>query len=190
MEGRVERLARILSERGAVLTGRFVLSSGRVSSIYLDLRLLLGDSKAFREALQLLDEVAPKTSAPIVGVATGGIAWAVGLSLLRGVPSGYVRVEVKGHGAGRRVEGAPPKGPLIIVDDVATTGKSLSKAIEAARSEGYDPIAAVVLVDREEGASDALERLGVRLYSVARLSEILEVLGIRASLGTSQGSQQ
>ena len=179
MEGRVERLARILSERNAIFTGRFVLSSGKVSNVYLDLRLLLGDPRSFRKALSLLDEAAPKAEIPILGVATGGIVWAVGLSLLREVPSGYIRVETKGHGLGRRVEGMPPKGPVMIVDDVATTGRSLSAAVEAARSEGYDPIAAVVLVDREEGASEALEKLGVKLYSVARLSEVLEALGIK-----------
>ncbi len=171
-----ERLARLLESRGAVLRGTFRLSSGGVSSVYVDARMLLGDPAAFREALGLLDSVAPR-GLPVVGVATGGIPWAVGLAILRGVPAGYVRPEAKGHGAGRRVEGSPPKGKVVLVDDVATTGRSLAAAVEALREEGYEPVAAVVLVDRGEGARERLERLGVELRSVATLDEILSYLG-------------
>ena len=174
-------LARLLAVRGAILTGDFTLSSGRKSSVYIDARLLLGDSYTFGEALELLDRAAPQTGfEAVLGVATAGIPWAAGLALRRGLPMGYVRPERKSHGTGRRVEGAPPRGRVILVDDVATTGRSLLQAASAAREEGYEPIAAVVLVDREEGASEALEKEGLELRRVATLSEILEELGLKA----------
>jgi orotate phosphoribosyltransferase len=55
---------------------------------------------------------------------------------------------------------------VLIVDDVATTGGSVIKAIEAARSVGASVDSALVIVDRQEGASEALAEHGVRLLSV------------------------
>ncbi len=172
-----ERLSRLLASRGAVLRGDFVLASGRRSSVYIDARLLLGDPAAFSEALDLLAGVAPPGEYSVLGVATAGIPWAAGLALRQGRPLGYVRVERKGHGRDRLVEGSPPRGPVVLVDDVATTGGSLAAAAEAARREGYEPIAALVLVDRGEGARERLSGMGVELRSVATLREILEALG-------------
>ncbi len=170
------RLAELLSMRGAVLRGEFLLASGRKSNVYVDARLLLGDPGVFREALSLLAEAAPGGEYSVLGVATAGIPWATGLSLRLGKPLGYVRVERKGHGRDRLVEGSPPRGPVVLVDDVATTGGSLAAAVEAARSEGYEPLAALVLVDRGEGARERLSKLGVELRSVASLGEILDAL--------------
>jgi len=171
------RLAGLLASRNAILKGDFLLASGRRSSVYVDARLLLGDPEAFREALDLLAGVAPQGGYSVLGVATAGIPWAAGLALRLGRPLGYVRVERKGHGRDRLVEGSPPSGPAVLVDDVATTGGSLAAAVEAARREGYEPIAALVLVDRGEGARERLSSLGVELRSVATLRGVLAALG-------------
>ena len=62
-----------------------------------------------------------------------------------------VRKAEKTHGTGRRIEGFLEKGaPVIIVDDVCTTGASTITAIEAAKEAGMHVIAAICLVEREE----------------------------------------
>ncbi|BAA81362.2 orotate phosphoribosyltransferase [Aeropyrum pernix K1] len=175
-----EVLAKVLKKRGAVLRGDFVLSSGRRSSVYIDMRRLLGDESSYSVALDLLLEVGGQDlarSSAVIGVATGGLPWAAMLALRLSKPLGYVRPERKGHGTLSQVEGDPPKGRVVVVDDVATTGTSIAKSIEVLRSNGYTVGTALVLVDRGEGAGELLARMGVRLVSVATLKTILEKLG-------------
>jgi len=52
-----------------------------------------------------------------------------------------------------------PGDPVVIVDDVCTTGGSTIKAIEQAQAARYVVVAAICLVDREEGGREAIERL-------------------------------
>ena len=173
-------LARELARSGAVKKGRFVLSSGRVSSVYVDLRMVPSMPRLFRLALSLLYTRAYgilEASDAIAGVATGGIVWSTGLALLSGKPSGYVRPERKEHGASRRVELHVPRGSrVLLVDDVATTGASLAGAVEALRDEGYTVSHALVVVDRGEGAAERLAGMGVRLLSLLSLEDILGAL--------------
>ena len=173
-------LARELARSGVVRRGRFVLSSGRISNIYIDLRVLPSMPQLFRLALSMLYARAYhviEESDAIVGVATGGIAWSTGLALLSGKPSGYVRPERKEHGASRRVEmRLQPGARILVVDDVATTGGSLAGAVEALRGEGFRVSHALVVVDRGEGAGERLAGMGVRLMSLLSLGDILGAL--------------
>jgi orotate phosphoribosyltransferase len=71
-----------------------------------------------------------------------------------------VRKEAKEHGTQRWIEGDLEEGSkVVIVDDVVTTGASTVKAIERAREAGFEVIKVLVLVDREEGAREAIERV-------------------------------
>ncbi len=63
-----------------------------------------------------------------------------------------IRKSQKDHGVVKWIEGdLIPGDPVVIIDDVATTGGSTIKAIERARAEGLKVLKAVVLVDRQEG---------------------------------------
>jgi orotate phosphoribosyltransferase len=70
-----------------------------------------------------------------------------------------VRKAEKTHGTGRRVEGfLQPGAPVVIVDDVCTTGGSTITAIEATREAGMNVIGVLCLVDREQGGRLNIER--------------------------------
>ena len=70
-----------------------------------------------------------------------------------------VRKAEKTHGTGRRIEGfLQPGAPVVIVDDVCTTGGSTVTAIEAAREAGMIVVGVLCLVDREQGGRAAIER--------------------------------
>jgi orotate phosphoribosyltransferase len=70
-----------------------------------------------------------------------------------------VRKAEKTHGTGRRIEGfLQPGAPVIIVDDVCTTGGSTITAIEAARDAGMHVAGVLCLVDREQGGRLNIER--------------------------------
>ena len=70
-----------------------------------------------------------------------------------------VRKAEKTHGTGRRIEGfLQPGSPVVIVDDVCTTGSSTITAIEAARDAGMTVAGVLCLVDREQGGRLNIER--------------------------------
>lgn len=145
--------------------GDFTLSSGAKSDYYIDCRTTTLHAEGARlTGLAILDLLAENHLAPAaVGGLTMGadpvvssvaIASAQRAQLNPAAPliHGFlVRKAEKAHGTGRRIEGFLQKdAPVLIVDDVCTTGASTITAIEAAREAGMRVIAAICLVEREE----------------------------------------
>lgn len=126
----------------------FRWASGKESPVYVDHRRLLSYPTWRAWVVQALESRlrgAPSFRS-VVGVATGGIPWAAWLSAHLGLPMGYVRPEPKGHGLGRQVEGLPaPIGPVLLIEDLLSTGGSLHKAAQALEAGGFPIAAAVVL---------------------------------------------
>jgi orotate phosphoribosyltransferase len=85
-------------------------------------------------------------------------------------PFGYARSEIKAHGTGKILEGNINKGvPIVLIEDVVSTGGSLIKAILALREQGYEVNQAISVVDRGMGGSEALKAIGVDLKSLLNL---------------------
>jgi orotate phosphoribosyltransferase len=98
-----------------------------------------------------------------------------------GLPFIIVRGETKEYGTAKRIEGPFEPGELVcLVEDVVTSGGALAEAVSAVRAEGLVVRNAVCVVDREEGGSDALARLGVRLRALFRAEELLDLHKIAA----------
>jgi orotate phosphoribosyltransferase len=145
--------------------GDFTLSSGGKSDYYIDCRTTTLHAEGGRlTGLAILDllrhhKLHPEAvggltlgADPIVSnVATASAYRALkhpNSPLIQGF---LVRKAEKTHGTGRRIEGFFEKeAPVLIVDDVCTTGASTITAIEAAREAGMKVIAALCLVEREE----------------------------------------
>ena len=78
-----------------------------------------------------------------------------------------VRKEPKKHGMQKWIEGNIEKVKrVIVVDDVITTGGSTIQAIEKMREAGLEIVKAVVIIDREEGGRENIERMGVEVLSL------------------------
>lgn len=153
--------------------GDFTLSSGAKSDYYIDCRTTtlhaegarltgLAILKVLREHKLLPAAVGGLTMGADPVVSAVAIASAARAQQNPGEPliHGFlVRKAEKSHGTGRRIEGFCEAGaPVLIVDDVCTTGASTITAIEAAREAGMNVIAAICLVEREEaGGRAALE---------------------------------
>jgi orotate phosphoribosyltransferase len=158
---------------------RVVLSSGRESDFYIDCKKTVLTAEGHYLVGRLLFARIREATPAAVGV--GGLtmgadplASAVSvLSHLAGHPlhAFLVRKEPKGHGTGQFVEGLSAFGAgarVAVVEDVVTSGASTIKAIERARAEGLVPVGAFAVVDREEGGREAIEALGVPVYSLFR----------------------
>ena len=173
-----DELAQRLVER-ALLEGDFVLRSGRRSSFYLDKYRFETEPELLR-ALggRLADAVAAHEpeAERLAGPALGAVALAASAALASDLPFIIVRGETKEYGTAKRIEGTFEPGELVcLVEDVVTSGGALAESVSALRDEGLVVRNAVCVVDREEGGSDALARLGVRLRPLFRASELLEL---------------
>jgi orotate phosphoribosyltransferase len=174
-------LAGALFRIGALRFGRFTLASGKSSPYYLDLRVLPSDPETYGLAIAAYRAVVEKIGAmnfdAVAGVATAGVTLSSPLAYVLKKPMLYVRSEEKGHGLGRRVEGAVRPGwRTIVVDDLITTGGSILSAVEALRGAGCVVKEALVLVDRLEGGPERLASAGVRLNSFVDVKELVEML--------------
>jgi len=172
-EGELLELIRARSFR----RGRFTLASGRESDIYVNLKPTMMDPRGARlSALALLARVPRNETDYVGGLEMGAvpvIAAMAALSDAAGAPvrTFFVRKRAKDHGTQELIEGLGPGEGLagrraLIIDDVATSGGSLIQAIAAARAAGAIVERALVIVDRQEGAAEALAAEGASLDSV------------------------
>jgi len=176
-----KELATILVGLGALKFGDFVLSSGRRSPYYIDLRLLPSYPSALERIAEMYVEVLENEvglgNLKVAGIPTAGLPLATAVSLRARLPLIYVRETPKLHGEMKMIEGALSRGDtVVLIDDLVTTGGSLLKAAEAVRASGGRVEHAVVLIDREEGGSENLARAGIRLHAVSKISELLSWL--------------
>ncbi len=153
----------------SVRRGDFVLASGRRSSVYIDARLttMSGDGLAVIGGLGL-DRFAARGWTPraVGGLTLGAdpIAYALALTARRRgqlLDAFTVRKQQKNHGTGKRIEGCFAAGyPVVIVEDVLTTGRSALDAVGAVEGEGGHVLGVMAVVDRQEGGREAIERAG------------------------------
>ncbi|MCC6150040.1 MAG: orotate phosphoribosyltransferase [Planctomycetes bacterium] len=152
-----------------IAEGPVKLASGKMSDFYIDGRLTTLSGRGLELMSQLFYERIAKLDVVAVGGPTMGadpvVAGIIVESARQGKAlSGFlIRKEPKGHGMQRWVEGpALADGArVVIVEDVVTSGGSAIKAIEGLRTQ-YKPniVKVMALVDRMEGASDALKAAG------------------------------
>jgi orotate phosphoribosyltransferase len=179
-----DRLIRLLADR-STRRGRFVLASGRESTLYVDARL----TTMSPEGLALIGPLAlaalreehwQPTAAGGLTLGADPVSYALSYaSALAGTPirAFTVRKEAKQHGAGKLIEGPfQSDDQVVVIEDVITTGGSAQRAIAAVREAGGRVIGVLAVVDREEGGRDTLQRDGVRVHALTRLSEIVAVL--------------
>lgn len=168
-----------LLEKQALKRGDFLLSSGKRSSYYLDGRVItLTPEGAFLTASIILELLKGRRVDGLGGPTLGAdpIVGAVSaLSYIKNIPlkTFIVRKAGKEHGTGRQVEGPElPRGSkVILVDDVATTGKALIEAKQALDKLGVVAQSAIVIVDRCEGARENLANQGLNLESIFTIKD-------------------
>lgn len=167
-----------LHEAGCVQFGKFTLSSGERSPVYVDMRRAVSYPALLRKVVDAYARIVSTLPFDcLAGVPYGALPIAAAVALKMGKPLVYTRKETKAHGMGRVVEGVFERGNRVVVlEDVVTSGRSVLNAAEALQAVGLVVRDAVVLVDREQGGWENLSSRGYRLHALLTLREILDTL--------------
>jgi orotate phosphoribosyltransferase len=161
-----------LRDADAVRYGEFELSHGGTSEYYID-KYVFGTNP---QCLGLIAAAFARRvgDAKLAGVALGAVPLVAVTSVETGTPYVIARKEAKAYGTGNRIEGHLEDGEeVVVLEDIATTGRSAIDAVEALREAGAVVNRVLVVVDREEGAHDAIESRGVRFESLLTAADLL-----------------
>ncbi len=173
----MKTLAEILKGCGAIRFGDFTLASGKKSRYYVDIKKASTDPRILRLIAQRIAETIKSRAihADYIGcVALGGVPIAAAVSLETVLPLIILRKEAKDYGIKEQIIGDFIRGKsVLMVEDVATTGGSVLKAIKTLRDAGLVVSHVIVVVDREEGASKSLADADVELIPLVRVSELM-----------------
>ena len=172
-----DELKQAIRER-AVLTGDFVLRSGQRAEHYIDKyrfatepALLEQLGARLAETVARVDQEAVRLAAPEIGA----VPLAAAASMSSRLPFLIVRKEAKEYGTANRVEGSFSPGERVcLLEDVVTSGGAAVAAVHALRDAGLECSSAICIVDRESGGVDALARVAVRLWSLFRLTDLID----------------
>lgn len=165
--------------------GEFTLASGKTSDKYFNLKPTMMDPEGGALGAALLhDRTRPLRCDYVGGLEMGAVPLVSALtaiSFMRNAPQRafFVRKQAKEHGARAQIEGLPSEDALkgkrvAMIEDVTTTGGSILKAVEIVREAGATVEHVVTLLDREEGAREALAAAGLELIAVLTASDFDE----------------
>jgi orotate phosphoribosyltransferase len=175
-------IAKILHKIDSLKFGVFKLTSGKASPYYIDLRVVPSFPDAFRQICDfygdyITSQIGLENFDRIAGVPLAGIPFASQIAYNLKKPFLYVRKGIRHHGRQRRVEGILVSGDrVLLVDDLVTTGLNLKKAAESIKAEGGVVKEAVAFLDREEGGKEKLEKSGIKVHTLLKISEVANTL--------------
>ncbi len=172
-------LVEALVAADAVRFGEFELSHGGSSEYYVDKYLFETDpaalsavAESFADLLADADWLAAEDR--LAGVALGAVPLVAATAVATDRPYLVVRKAEKEYGTGNRIEGRFEAGDRVVVlEDVATTGRSALDAVEALREAGAVVDRVLVVVDRQEGARELLADHGVELAALLTAEDLL-----------------
>ncbi len=159
-----------LVKSGAVKRGNFILTSGRQSSFYVDLKEFNTDINHLREISSKFCETV--RGDVVAGVELGAVPMVIAVALEMGIPYSIIRKE-RSHGNKSLLIGEGVSGKRVaIIEDVVTTGGSVLKAVDVLREHGAIVEDVHCVMDREEGGEKALKEKNVVLHSLLKISDI------------------
>jgi len=174
-----EELLKIII-RDAYVKEKVILSSGKESDYYIDARCVtLGAHGAYLCARMILDAIGNEPIDAIGGPTLGADPMIGAISVLsfqagKPINTFIIRKSPKTYGKQQQIEGPLlEKGSrVVLIDDVATTGKAFIQSIDILTAAGIQIHKAICIVDRQEGAREAIAEKKCELISLFDISEI------------------
>ena len=166
--------------KNAYFREKITLSSGKRSDYYIDARCVTLSAKGAYLCARMILEAIKDDDIDAVGGPTLGADPLVGAVAVlsvqaeRPINTFIIRKTPKAHGKQQQIEGPALKegSRVVLIDDVATTGKALLESLDILSKLGIEVQKAICLVDRGEGAREAIAAKGCELVSIFDISEI------------------
>lgn len=193
MQGYQKEFIEFVIDNDILRFGEFTLKSGRKSPYFFNAGLFnTGAKLAFLArcyAAAILD--ARMDFDVMFGPAYKGIPLAATTSATLAVEHGldrpycFNRKEVKDHGEGGLIVGAPLKGRVLLIDDVITAGTAIGEAVEIINGVGASLAGIVVAMDRQEkgkGEHSTIQEISstynVPIACIICLQDIIDYLDV------------
>ncbi|CAI2699108.1 orotate phosphoribosyltransferase [Apilactobacillus kunkeei] len=169
----------------------FTWASGIKAPIYTDNRITISFPEVRTHIADGLAELIrnkfPEVKV-IGGVATAGIPHAAIVSDKMDLPMIYVRSKPKDHGRGKQMEGSiDENAPIVLIDDLLSTGKSVLNAAQALKNEGYNVIGVVAIFSYElPDSTKNFKEDGIEFDTLTNYSTIIEQAKAENSISDSE----
>jgi len=159
--------------------GDFTLSSGQRSSYYINGKQVTLHPQGGLAMGRVLLDLVPADTQSVAGLTLGADPMVTAVSVVaayegRSLTALIVRKEAKGHGTQAYIEGPtlPPGSPVVVLEDVVTTGQSALKAVDRLRQAGYTVNQIIALVDRQQGGAELYQQQDLQFQSVFSIQDI------------------
>ena len=161
----------------------YIFTSGWASPVYTDMRKVIAYPRLRRTLVDFAStiieqDIGPEALDVIAGGETAGIPYAAWLADKMALPMQYIRKQPKGFGRNARIEGEVVEGArALLVEDLATDGRSKASFVEALRSSGQTCEHALVFFfyDIFPSARTDMAAMGVKLHYLTTWKDVLKV---------------
>lgn len=170
----------------------FTWTSGLVMPFYCDQRAILSNvtlrTKVLVGLKNIIQNIPNYKQCALVGVVSAGVPWASLLAHELNLPLGYVRGQKKEHGKKNALEGNINKSiPLILIEDLVSTAKSLVQAHTLLMEEGYRIVNSVALFTYNfKTSKEALKAINLPLTTLTNFKILNEQLDPPLELNKDQ----
>ena len=194
MSSVTENVAGALYRSGCIKIGTFKIKSGAQSPYYIDMARLLAAPEEFRVITQLAADkiktiMVSERINKVASIELKGALIAPSIAISLDLPCIIVRKEEKAYGVTSRIAGAEvTKGDnVLFFDDVISEGLSKLEGVKPLQELGANVKHLLVVVNREQGGKENLEKMGYKVDALARISEIVSALMKNQSISKTQG---
>ncbi|MGB1207205.1 MAG: orotidine-5'-phosphate decarboxylase [Chitinophagales bacterium] len=162
----------------AIQFGKFELRSGIMSPFYLDFRKIISYPQLLKDVCaELANLVEPLPFDYLCGVPYAALSIATGVAMTHNTPLVVKRKQRKAYGTKKLIEGDFEVGQsCIVVEDIVTSGVSIVSTIKDLEEVGLKVKHAIALVDREQGGTTILAKMGYQVHFLFTMTEVLDFL--------------
>jgi orotate phosphoribosyltransferase len=187
------RVAGALYRAGCLKFGSFKIKSGALSPYYVDLACLLSSPRELCSIAEIAADAIRKIMVSdridkLASIELKGALILPSIACKLDLPCVVVRKEGKAYGVMGRIAGAEvARGDCVLFfDDVVSEGLSKVEGTKPLEALGAHVRHLVVVVDREQGGRESLEKLGYQVHALAKISEIVDALYQSKSISKDQ----